>query len=167
MFKSIRCGPLVAIAILSLAASTGALAKPATRASGEVPVAPDCLDQASDFHRVNAWVLRAIIWQESGNRSTVVVRNTNGSVDVGLGQINSVHYRELGLYNVAPAQLLDSCVNTYVAAWLLAKKMKAHGNTWEAVGAYHSETPSEKWPYVARIQGILARWQVVESTRAN
>jgi soluble lytic murein transglycosylase-like protein len=154
-------------AAFALVATVGAWAKPVPGVSSAIPNAPDCLDEAAAFHRVNPWVLRAIIWQESGNRPGVVVRNTNGSVDVGLGQINSVHYRELGLYNVAPAQLLDSCVNTYVAAWLLAKKMKAHGNTWEAVGAYHSETPAEKWLYVNRIQAILARWQAVESMQGR
>jgi soluble lytic murein transglycosylase-like protein len=151
------------LAAVLLLATAGALAEPSQpRPRPTIPPAPDCLDEASSFHRVNPWVLRAIIWHESSNRPRIVVRNQNGSVDVGLGQINTVHFKELGLYNVEPARLLEPCVNTYVSAWLLARAMKQHGNTWESVGAYHSETPSYKWAYVRLIQGVLQRWQILQ-----
>lgn len=118
----------------------------------------ECVPEAAAYHGVNELVVQAIIWHESRNRSSLVIRNSNGSVDVGLGGINSIHYRELGRYNVAPDQLLDGCVNVYVTAWLLSKKVARYGQTWEAVGAYHSETPALKLAYAQRIRRVLAGW---------
>jgi len=118
----------------------------------------ECIPEAASYHGVNALVVQAIIWHESGNRHNIVVRNTNGSVDVGLGGINSIHYTELRKYNVTPEQLLNGCVNAYVTAWLLSKKVARYGHTWEAVGAYHSETPTLKRAYAERIRRVIAGW---------
>ena len=38
------------------------------------------------------------------------------------------------------ATLMEPCKNVYIAAWHLKQKMNRYGNTWQAVGAYHSET---------------------------
>lgn len=131
------------------------------RATSDIPEPPECLEEAAAFHRVNAWVLRAIIWHESRNNPTLVLRNKNGSLDIGYGGINSIHWSELGRFDVDPSQLRDACVNTYVAAWLLAKKMAKYGDSWDAIGAYHSETPDKKAIYVGHIRRILIRWRVI------
>ncbi|WP_256856544.1 lytic transglycosylase domain-containing protein [Variovorax sp. KK3] len=104
--------------------------------------------------------MRAIIFHESRGNASVVMRNTNGSIDVGLGQLNSIHFKELARYGIAPEHLLDGCVNTYVAAWHLAKQVKQHGNTWIAVGTYHSKTPVFRDRYAQRIHAVLRRWNV-------
>jgi soluble lytic murein transglycosylase-like protein len=114
--------------------------------------------EAAEYHGVSAQVVKAIIWHESINKPNLVLKNRNGSVDIGLGGINSIHYQELGRYNVQPEHLLDGCVNAYVTAWLLAKKVARYGHTWEAVGAYHSETPAFKWAYAKRIERVLSGW---------
>jgi len=119
------------------------------------------LEEAAQFHGVNSWVMRAIIWHESRNKPHLVLRNTNGSYDIGLGGINTVHSRDLAPYMIDADALKDGCTNSYVTAWLLAKKVKKHGDGWEAIGAYHSETPDKKWAYVERIRSILIRWQIV------
>ncbi len=36
---------------------------------------------------------------------------------------------------------MQPCVSVYVAAWRLREMTNKYGNTWAAVGAYHSETP--------------------------
>jgi len=146
--------------LFAIAMAAGGNAVPAPAQTLTVPDAPDCLAEAASYHQVNEWVLRAIIWQESRNHPNAVGHNTNGSIDVGYGQINSIHFRELGMYQIPPNRLFDSCVNTYVAAWLLAKAVKKHGNTWEAVGAYHSESAAEKWSYSNKVRAILRSWGV-------
>lgn len=128
--------------------------------SPDIPEAPECSADAASFHGVNEWVLRAIIWHESGNRSALVTTNPNKSNDIGLGGINTVHLPELGLYGVTREHLTDACINTYTAAWLLAKKIAKHGDSWEAIGAYHSETPQFKWAYANRIRAVLLRWRI-------
>jgi hypothetical protein len=41
------------------------------------------------------------------------------------------------------------------AAWHLKKKMIKYGNTWAAIGAYHSETPRQREAYVRSIKSTL------------
>lgn len=118
----------------------------------------DCIDEASNYHQVHPYVLRAIAFQESGMRPSVVNRNNDGSTDFGMMGINSIHLSELGRYGVKPHQLFDPCVNAYVAAWYLHRKMAKYGNTWRAVGAYHSEAPQAGSLYVAQIKRILHSW---------
>ncbi len=49
-------------------------------------------------------------------------------------------------------------MNVFVAAWLLKQKMVKYGNTWRAIGAYHSETPKQRDAYARSIQQILVKW---------
>jgi soluble lytic murein transglycosylase-like protein len=121
-----------------------------------------CVTAAALFHGVNPLILNAIIFHESRNNSQLVLKNKNGSVDVGLAGLNSVHFTELARYGIKPDQLLDGCVNTYVAAWLLAKQVKANGNTWIAVGSYHSRTPEHRDRYAKQIYSVLRGWGVVQ-----
>jgi len=125
------------------------------------PALADCFDDAGTYQSVNPNVLRAIAWYESKGDPTAVHRNSNGSIDVGELQINSIHFPELEAYGVSPSSLRDQCVNIYVAAWHLKQKMIKYGNTWDAIGSYHSETPRQRDQYARAIQGILASWGLV------
>jgi len=118
----------------------------------------DCIDEAASYHQVNQYILRAIALQESSMRSWIVHRNSNGTVDVGLLGTNSVHFNELSKFGIAPDHLTDPCLAAYVGAWMYRKKVQKFGNTWNAVGAYHSETPSEMAKYSSRIKSIIDAW---------
>lgn len=121
----------------------------------------DCIDAAAAYHQVHPYVLRAIAYQESRMRPTIIGRNANGTIDIGLMGINSVHLRELGNFGIPASRLSEACANAYVGAWYLRRKMDKYGNTWRAVAAYHSETPDIGASYAKRIHGILAGWGVV------
>ena len=120
----------------------------------------DCFARAGAYQGVNPLILRAIAWYESKGDPNAVHRNADGSIDVGQAQINSVHFAELRRNGVPPGALKDACVNTYVAAWMLKQKMIRYGNTWHAIGAYHSETPSLRDQYARSIHGVLVSWGV-------
>jgi hypothetical protein len=128
-------------------------------ASGLFPAAhADCVSDAAAFHSVNDGVLRAILWNESHMNAGAVNRNSNGSIDVGIGQMNSQHFDELRRLGVTPQMLMEPCVGTYVAAWHLSKQVKALGNTWQAVGSYHSRTPLLNQGYANGVAATMKKW---------
>jgi soluble lytic murein transglycosylase-like protein len=117
----------------------------------------DCFLAAAAYQHVSPVVLRAIAWQESHGNASAVHRNGNGSIDYGMMQINSVHLPALSRYGVSAADLMNPCSSVYVAAWHLHRMMIKYGNTWQAVGAYHSETPAERDRYARAIEALVER----------
>ena len=126
--------------------------------------AADCFDAAAAYHGVNPWILRAIAHVESGFNQSAQNRNRNGTRDYGMMQINSIHLPELARHGVTQNDLFDGCKSAHVAAWLLRRKMDRHGNTWNAVGAYHSETPVFRDPYARRVKAVILRWSKTHKT---
>ena len=124
----------------------------------------DCIDDAAAHHQVNALVLRAIGWHESRLDPAAVGHNANGSIDIGAFQINSAHLPDLARYGVTARLLSDGCVSAYVAAWHYRRQMDSLGNTWAAIGAYHSRTPSRSAWYANRIAAILMSWGALPRT---
>lgn len=120
-----------------------------------IPAHADCLDAAAVYHGVDALLLRAIATHESGMRANVTNRNQDGSEDVGLMQINSMHLPRLARYGITKASLFDPCVNAYVGAWILKENFVRYGSTWEAVGAYNAGSVGKRRQYAARIHNVL------------
>ncbi len=131
-----------------------ALAKPAQHA---LPAVERCLLPAAQRYGVNPQLLRAILQVESGMKPDTVQHNTNGSIDVGMAQINSVHFPELSQWGITPQKLLDPCTATHVAAWHLKRGLLRYGNTWFGVAAYHSVTPAHNARYQALLRQELRR----------
>src|SRR5690349_11980473 len=125
----------------------------------------DCFDEAARYQKVNPLILRAIAWQESHNRPDALHKNANGSTDYGLMQINSIHLPALAQYGISTDTLMQPCKSVYIAAWHLRQKMNKYGNTWAAVGAYHSETASLRDRYAQHIIGILSQWKLLQAQR--
>lgn len=117
-----------------------------------------CIVPASEYHSVNPYILRAILMVESKLNPGAIGHNEGGSVDVGIGQMNSIHFKELSKFGIGPNQLKDACIGTYVAAWHLRKGINQFGNTWEAIARYHSATP-----YFNNRYQILLRNELVRS----
>ena len=138
------------------------LALHAGPARSTVPGADRCVDAAAAFHRVHPHILRAVLMTESAMNPQALRRNANGSLDVGLGQINSVHFPELARHGQSPLALTDACIGSYVAAWHLARQQALWGNTWYAVGAYHSTTPVHNQRY-QRL--VWRQWQRLSAFR--
>lgn len=143
---------LAFLAILS--ALPAAQAKPAA-----VSDAPwdACFSAAAQLHQVNEQVIRAIARQESAMRPQAVRQNRNGSVDLGLMQVNSLWLDQLAAHGIDAVKLMDPCINIYVGAWILGQQIRRHGNTWKAIGAYHSMTPGHNERYAWAIHARLQR----------
>ncbi|RMH36727.1 MAG: hypothetical protein D6690_05180 [Nitrospirae bacterium] len=138
-----------------------------------------CLDAASAYYEVNPLVLAAIVhvesrwhpwavgYKEHGRwRSAYPERHDEAAVlvrrlwkqripfDLGLGQINHRHLRELGIED--PAILLDPCTNLYWAAYILRLKINRYGNTWTAIERYNGINPR----YPEKVRRVLEAWEV-------
>jgi hypothetical protein len=157
---------------LALAAAVALLA--AGDAAGATPGAPSisravnerCIQPAASYHYVDARVLRAILKVESGLDPNAYNTNSNKSIDVGIGQINSIHFPELAKAGVYPQYLRDACIGTYVAAWQLARVMREHGNTWEGIARYHSASPYCNFRYQVLVSNELVRTGAIRGQMA-
>ena len=106
-----------------------------------------CWDEAAQRYQVNARLLYAIGKCESSLRSDAVNlshRARTGTYDIGLMQINSSNLQRLKTYGIGEQQLYDACTNIHIGAWILADKIRRHGLSWEAVGAYHAACTERK-----------------------
>lgn len=101
-----------------------------------------CFKEAGVFYGISPLLLQSIAEHESRMNPRIVLKNANGSIDVGLMGINSVNFPELKRKGIHPERLTDPCTNVIAGAYLLTKKIMKHGYSWKAVGAYHSETPA-------------------------
>lgn len=117
----------------------------------------DCLDDAAAFHRVSPALARGIAQVESGMRAGVTNRNTNGSEDIGLMQINSVHLPRLARFGITRQSLFDPCTNAYVGMWILADCLSRFGETWTAVGCYNAGASDKRLRYATRVYQMLSK----------
>ena len=116
-----------------------------------------CFERAEATYGIHRDLLRAIAQQESSLNPAAINKNANGSVDVGLMQINSQWWPRLTRAGFDTAWLLDPCYNVMFGSWILAQNVARRGMTWEAVGAYHSPTDWRARQYSVQIAGRLAK----------
>lgn len=122
-------------------------------------VPAQCVVQAANRYDVPEILLVSIIKYESGGRPDAVNHNTNGSLDIGLGQFNTnswVPFLQKN-YGISPHSLMDSpCQAIMAQAYVLRKiaDTQCSGEVlWCAVGYYHSPTPKLRKQYIAAIYG--------------
>ncbi|ABC34357.1 lytic transglycosylase domain-containing protein [Burkholderia thailandensis] len=114
----------------------------------------DCIDDAARRYGVNADLLRSIAYYESRLNPRALHRNGDGSIDIGLMQINSVHWPALREQGIDRLRLYDASVNARVGAALLRRQIDQYGDTWRAVGAYHSRTPGLSERYARAVHDV-------------
>ncbi|SAL49118.1 lytic transglycosylase catalytic [Caballeronia choica] len=90
-------------------------------------------------------------------RPYVSNRNSDGSEDIGLMQVNSSWLPKLSRFGISRQRLFDECVNAYVGTWILASNIKQFGATWKAVGAYNAVSSSKQLVYANNIYRRLQR----------
>ena len=117
--------------------------------------------EAGQRYGISPNLLMAMALAESGLNAWAWHSNSDGSVDVGVMQINSVWFPLLQRYGIASAMLWHPCYNIHVGAWILAKDIRRYGYTWEAVGAYNAgtrqdlETERRREAYALRVRRHL------------
>jgi len=143
-------GAVRALMGVAAAQAAGSIAPPESFQSPE-----RCIAAAAQHHRIDPRLLRAVLKVESDLRPWALGRNANGTMDLGMAQINSIHLPELARHGIQSQHLFDPCVASYVAAWLLRRNIDRHGLTWFGVAAYHSLTPEHNQRYQALLMKAL------------
>ena len=160
--RELRGGWIAALALALMWVTPGLWAAPHS----------GCLRRAADHFDLPVLLLTAIRQQEGGEAGSLH-RNTNGSVDYGVMQINSIWLPRLETAGYTASILRwDACYNIMAGAWILARAMhdehvwrrRRPGAVafWRAVGAYHSRTPRLNRAYA---QKIWRRYQGLRQTR--
>ena len=124
----------------------------------------ECLQAAAQYHGVHPYLLLAVLSVESGLNPKAVGKNTNGTYDLGLGQINSMHLPELRRHGVHAQHLMEPCKATYVTAWYLRKGLDRHGRNWFGAASYHSTTPVHNARYQRLLRNELERRGIAPNT---
>lgn len=136
------------------------------RAAGPLPPQQreNCILAASARYQVPADLVRAVIRTEGGTTGKVVVNSaTDGSTDMGLMQINTIHLRGAPHYLERRGITRDLLVNneclnihvgTYILSWELARD---DADFWTNVGAYNSRTPRHNTRYKVKVWENLQR----------
>ncbi len=96
-------------------------------------------------------LLARIATIESSMNPRAINQNKNGTVDIGLMQINSMHLKRLSSIGVTKQALLDPEVNIYVGALLLSSHIRKRGYNLSAIGCYHSANPVFKNQWLKRL----------------
>lgn len=104
-----------------------------------------CWKEAAARYGVSPRLLCGIGKVESRFQSHAVnlshIQRTHSS-DIGEMQVNSRWLKKLSQYGLTKNDLLDSCTNRNIGAWILSDLIARMGDTWNAVGAYNAACTS-------------------------
>ncbi|OPY79683.1 MAG: Transglycosylase SLT domain protein [Syntrophorhabdus sp. PtaU1.Bin058] len=117
-----------------------------------------CFEYAGNEYGITPVILESIAKVESNLNPRAVNRNRNGSVDIGLMQINSGWLKTLQLNQ--QDLLNDACLNARVGAQILRKCIDRHGLNWEAIGCYNATSRDKRVDYAWKVFRILQNEQM-------
>ena len=122
-----------------------------------------CMALVAQIYSIPPRVLPAIQAVEGGRPGTVS-RNTNGSEDLGIMQINTLWLPYLARYTKLPEAevrerlIHQTCFNIAAAGLVFRTYLdEAQGDLMRAVGNYHSRTPDLHLSYREKVRGAAER----------
>lgn len=106
---------------------------------------------ATEFH-VPAKLIIAIIATERGKKGEIV-KNRNGSYDMGPMQVNSRWLPMLEKHGISMQEVRDNvCLNVRIGTFLLGKAIASESNLQQGIGNFNSHTPSFNHRYVQKVK---------------
>ncbi len=149
----------VALRPLPLPGAPAAVASPPRAALAGGDRRSICMAESAAAYKLPLVLLQAIAKTEGGSTGTVS-RNKNGSVDMGVMQVNSIHLQSAPHHflarGVTASQLInDDCVNIAAGASILRYEIDRAPDFWTGVARYHSRTPHFAAIYLAKVVNHL------------
>ena len=128
-----------------------------------------CWEEAARQYDIEPELLQAIAAVESGNRAQAVnLANRNGTRDIGLMQINSIHPPRLLKQGITEERLINEpCLSVEVGASILAEFIQRFGYNWTAVGSYNVGTGSGPEREALRMRYAQKIWAYYEQLVAH
>ena len=122
-----------------------------------------CMAAVASFYHLPPRVLPSIQQVEGGQIGTVS-RNTDGSDDLGLMQVNTrwiapiARHTRQSEQSVRQRLIDDGCFNIAASGAILRTYLnEAHGDLMLAVGYYHSHSPTRNAAYQAKVLASATR----------
>lgn len=164
--QSSRTGSfLVALALLMPFGGAHAAVGPGA-ASNLRALTSQCITQAAQRFQLHPDILYAILMVEGGTVGKDSKANKNGSYDIGLFQLNSIHRDTFKALGVSEELLRnDGCVNATAAAWHLHRtltpevvsKIQTEDDYLRAIALYHSATPQYNIIYAEKLRKAFSK----------
>lgn len=120
---------------------------------------PPCAQTYADFYDVPVVIMAAVREQEGGWPGAEI-KNRNGTVDLGLMQINSAWFEpgnpvDLNARGITQERVRDNaCLNVAISAWILNRYHHKMGYDWGRTLAAYNAGPGN-WE-----AGVDYAWQV-------
>lgn len=108
-----------------------------------------CFEDAGRLYAISPLLLETLAKVESNLNPNAINKNANGSVDIGLMQINSTWMARLNCR--AEDLLTNPCTNVMTGAWVLRHCLDIYGYTWQAVGCYNARSAGKKINYAWKV----------------
>lgn len=98
-------------------------------------------------------LLKAVTLTENSSfKSNIKMKNSNGTHDYGLTQINTIWLKKYGL---TEKEILKPMYNIFVSGVILKDLINRHGASLDTIGRYHSSTNKYKIVWLKRFKDNL------------
>ena len=104
-------------------------------------------EEAGEYYRIDPKILYCIAKKESKFNPNAINRNSNGSIDMGIMQINSSHLKEIEKLGFKKEHLFNPKINIYAGAWLLKRCFNKHGVSEEGITCYNGRIKNNTYGY--------------------
>lgn len=103
--------------------------------------------EASKRFNVDFYLLKSIAKVESNFEPLAINHNSNNSLDIGIMQINSIHFSYLSTFGIKKIDLYDPRININYGAFVLGKCLKTYGITLEGINCYNGRKINNPYAY--------------------
>jgi len=122
-----------------------------------------CVVSAAQDYQIPEMAILAILKVESGGRTGVTNKNTNGSIDYGPAQLNSNSWARYfkNKYGISvDAMTNDMCQAIRAQGYVIRSEMNAcRGDLWCGIGRYHSPVRAHQVKYIGMVYAQYEKMQ--------